>query len=131
MGFFKDLNKLSKQGKEMQKTYDPGAQMASGLEQMKQANAMMAQQTEAASAAANGTAAQLQVTGSRDTGTVLNLQPVLEIDLLVVPDGGAPYPTTIRQVVPMASLARVAPGGALRGKVDPSNPASVWIDWSA
>lgn len=130
MGFFKDLNKLNKQGKELSKNYDPGAQMQQGIAQMQQANEMMQQQTEAAQLSATGTPAQLQITASRDTGTVMNMQPVIEFDVLVMPETGAPYPTTFRQIVPMSVMAKVVPGGTLQAKVDPANPSAVWIDWT-
>ena len=48
MGFFKSMNELQKQSKEINKNCDPGQQMADGMEQMKEANAMMAAQTQAA-----------------------------------------------------------------------------------
>jgi hypothetical protein len=131
MGFFKDINRLNKQAKEIDKTWDPGAQMQQGITQMQAANAAMQQQTVAAQISATGTPAQLQITGSRDTGTVMNMQPLIELDVLVIPDGAAPYPTTVQQIVPMAVLSKVAPGATLRGKVDPATPSAVWIDWTS
>jgi hypothetical protein len=129
MGFFKDINKLQKQAKEIDKNYDSKAQLDDSLNRMKQANAMIQQQTQAAQLSMNGSPAQLQVTAARDTGTVMNMQPVLSIDLLVMPDAGAPYPVTIEQVVPVASVGRVTPGSMLRGRVDAANPSAVWVDW--
>jgi hypothetical protein len=130
VGFFKDINKLNKQAKEINKTYDPGAQMQQGIAQMQAANQMMEQQTQAAQISATGTPAQLQITASRDTGTMLNMQPLIEIDVLVMPESGAPYPTTFQQIVPLSSMGRIAAGGTLRAKVDPANPQAIWIDWA-
>ena len=131
MGFFKDLHTLKKQGDEINKTWDPAAQMQSGMAQMQAADQMLQQQTAATQLAATGTPAELQVTASRDTGTYLNMQPLLQLDLLVHPEGGAPYPTTVDQVVPVTAIGRLTPGASLRGKVDPATPTSVWIDWTA
>lgn len=131
MGFLKDLRTVSKQGKEISRNYDVGAQLAQGTAAMAQANQYLAEQTAGAQLAASGTPAELQVTGARDTGTVLNMQPVLEIDLLVQPAGGVPYPATVRQTVPLSGTGRVVPGGVLAGRVDPTNPTTVWIDWTA
>lgn len=131
MGFFKDLNRLSKQAKEIDETYDAGAQAQQGLAQMRQMNQMLQQQAQATNVATTGAPAQVQITGSRDTGTVMNMQPVLQIDVLVVPDGGVPFPTTLSQVVPMAALPRVVPGASFAGRVDPSTPGAVWIDWGS
>ncbi len=130
MGFLKDLRKLNKTGKELSKDHDPAAQMEQATASMKQAQEQMAQQTAAAGAAATGTPATLQVTGSRDTGTLVNMQPSIELQLLVTPEGGAPYPATIQQVIPMSAVGRIAPGSTLEGKVDPANPTAIWIDWS-
>ena len=94
---------------------------------------MQRRQPDAAAAqlATAGTPAQVQVTASRDSGTVVNMQPVLELDLLVQPVGGVPYPATVRQTVPLAATGRVVPGTVLTGRVDPDVPSSVWIDWTA
>jgi len=45
MGIFKDLNALKKQAKEIDKTFDPGAQMREGKQRMAAAQEMLAQQT--------------------------------------------------------------------------------------
>ena len=40
-------------------------------------------------------------------------------------------PVTVRETVPQVSLARLRMGETLRARVDPANPALVWIDWYA
>ncbi len=123
MGFLKDMKKLSTAGKEAQKNFDPAAQM-------QQATQMMAMQNAAAHVATTGTPANMQVTASRDLQTQVNMQPLVELQLLITPEGGAPYPATVQQVVPMTALSRIAPGSSLTGKVDPANQSAVWINWS-
>lgn len=130
MGIFKDLRTVSKQGKELSANRDVGAQLRQGMAAMEQANQYLADQTAATPLSSTGTPAQLHVTAARDTGTVLNMQPVLELDLLVQPDGGVPYPATVRQTVPLAATGRVVPGSVLSGRVDPTSPTAVWIDWT-
>ena len=127
MGFLKDLNKLNKQAKEIDKTWDPGAQMQAGLASMQAANDMLDQQTAPAQLATTGETATAQVLATRDTGTQLNMQPVLEIDLLVTREGSPPYPVTLRQVVALAQLGRLVPGAALSVRVDPANPQTVLL----
>jgi len=131
MGFLKDLKKLSDQGKEMSKGFDPAAQMRDATAAMEAAGQMMAQQAEAAHLAASGEPASAQVNASRDTGQVINMQPVLEMSLLVFPEGAPPYPVTLRQIVPLAQLGRLTPGSRLAVKVDPGKRDLVWIDWAA
>lgn len=95
MGFLKDINTLKKQAKEIDNTFDPGAQMREGKQRMAAAQEMMAQQTAAMRLATTGEDATAQVVAARDTGTQINLQPILEIDLLVMRDGQPPYPATV------------------------------------
>jgi hypothetical protein len=127
MGFLKDINTLKKQAKEIDKTFDPGAQMRAGKERMAAAQQMMAQQTTAAQLATTGERADAQVVSSRDTGTQINLQPMLELQLLVMRQGQPPYPATVRQMVPNAQLGLVAPGSTISVWVDPANPSTVLL----
>jgi hypothetical protein len=127
MGIFKDLSALKKQAKEIDKTFDVGASMRDGKERMAAASQMLAQQTVAAQLATTGEVAEAQIVGSRDTGTQINLQPVLELDLLVMRQGQPPYPATVRQMVANAQLGLVAPGSTVSVRIDPANPATVLL----
>ena len=43
---------------------------------------------------------------------MMNMQPVMEVDLLVLPEGRPPYPVTLRQIVETnINLGRLVPGG--------------------
>lgn len=132
MGFFKDLNKLNKQAKEIQKNQPPVKdQMANAMAQMQQANAFMAQQAAAGSAlqdpaAVDGTA---QVLAVRDTGMRVNLNATLELDLLVTLPGQPPRPVTITSVVQPQQLALAQPGTQLRVRANPATPEQALIIW--
>jgi hypothetical protein len=127
MGFLKDINTLKKQAKEIEKTFDPGAHMREGKQRMAAAQEMMAQQTAAMQLATTGEDATAQVVAARDTGTQINLQPILEIDLLVIRDGQPPYPATVRRMVAQAQLGLVAAGSTVSVRVDPANPETVLL----
>ena len=129
MGFLKDLKKMSKQSKEASKDWDPAAQMRQASAALEATSEMMAQQTGAAELAESGEPATAQVNAAHDTGTLANLQPVMEIDLLIFAEGQPPYPVTMRQIVPLAQIGRLVPGTRLPVKIDPADPGSVWIDW--
>jgi hypothetical protein len=129
MSLFKDLRKLSKQSKELSKDWDPAAQMRQASAAMEATAGMMARQTAAARLAESGESASAQVSAARDTGELVNLQPVVEIDVLIYRQGRPPYPATVRQIVPLAQLGRLAPGTQLPVRVDPDDSASIWIDW--
>jgi hypothetical protein len=131
MGFFKSVRELNKQGKEISRNWDVGAQLADAQASMAAANRMMAQQTAAANIAATGLDATATVAGLRQTGALVNYQPMVEIDLTVMAPGSPPYPATVSQVVQQVHLARLQPGATLRVKVDPANPATIWIDFLA
>lgn len=131
MGFFKDVRKLSKQAKEIEKTWDPGAQMAQVMQSMESAQAVMEQQTVAARLAVEGEPAIARVSMSRDTGQLINYQPVVEISLLVFFGGQPPYPATLREIVPLSQMGRLVPGAELKVKVDPKARETLWIDWMA
>jgi predicted patatin/cPLA2 family phospholipase len=128
MGFMKSMKDLQKQGSEMQKNMDVGGMMSNAQEQMAAATQMMADQTAAANVALNGQEATATITAVRATGTLVNYQPAVELDLTVFMDGRPPYPATVTQVVPV--LAQAVAGANLHVKVDPQNPTAVWIDWT-
>jgi len=129
MGFLKDVRKLSKQGKEMSKGLDPAARMREASAALEATSEMMARQTAAAGLAESGDPATAQVNAARDTGAVVNMQPVMEIDLLVFVEGQPPYPATLQQIVPMAQVGRLTPGTRLPIMVDRNDPGAIWIDW--
>lgn len=131
MGLFKGMRDLQKQAKEVSKGWDPGAQMANAQQQMQAASAMMAQQTEAAKIATTGIDATATITAVRQGGQMINYQPVIEIDLTVMPQGLPPYPATVSQAVPQTHLGRAQAGQTVAVKVDPENPATIWINWAA
>ena len=117
MGFMKDIRDLNKLGKEAQKDFDPAAQMRAATAQMQQ----MTAQTNLAS---SGTAATATVVAIRDTGTMVNYMPVVEVDVLVRPDGGVPWPATAVNVG-HARLAGLSPGVSITVRFDPADPSTV------
>jgi hypothetical protein len=131
MGMFRSVRQLQKQANEIQKDWDPGQQMADGMERMRQAQEFMAQQTQAANIASTGADATAMITGVTQTGAMVNFQPTLQVDLTVMPDGLPPYPATVTQVVEQAFLGKAVAGASVPIKVDPENPGSIWINWAA
>jgi hypothetical protein len=130
MGMFKSIRDLQKQGNEINKNWDVGAQLADAQAQMQNAQELMAQQTAAANAATTGLDATATIVAVRQGPGLVNFQPMIEVDLTVLRDGGMPpYPVTVKQVIPQVNLAQAQPGASFHVKVDPNNPASVWIDW--
>jgi hypothetical protein len=129
MGFFKSMSDLNKQAKQIEKTFDPGQQMKDGMAKMTAANAMMAAQTQAANLALTGIPASASIVAAQQTGALINFQPSLQLDLLVLPTGGVPYPVTVTQVVEQPFLGKAVAGSTVAVKVDSADPQVVWIDW--
>jgi len=117
MGFMKDIRDLNKLGKEAQKGYDPAQQMRDATKQMQQ---MSAQTTLLTS----GTPAPATVTALRDTGTMINYQPVIEVDVTVIPPGGIPFPAT-GTMSGHAMIGAMQPGAQVQVRYDPANPGVV------
>ena len=136
MGVFKSLRDLQKQAKEIERSSPPvGERLAAAQARMATVNQMMATQTQAASAAAlaatgaDGYAARCPVviTGMRQMGTV-NFDLLVEFDLTVTPEGSAPYPATMQQLVSQLQVGQLQAGSTLLATIDPSNPAAIWLD---
>lgn len=133
MGLFKDIDNLRKQAKEIGDNYDSKGNLDRGMGRLREAQQMMADQTQAARSAANaqtgGVEATAIIAAVAQSNTMVNYQPALRIDLTVLPDGRPPYPATVLQVVAQIHLAKAAAGRSVPVKVDPADPTSIWIDW--
>jgi hypothetical protein len=134
MGMFKSMRDLQKQAREIERNAPPVAdRMAAAQARMANLNQMMATQTHAANAAAAGLAdgsavrRTVTITGMRQIG-MMNFDLLVEFDLTVLPDGGAPYPATTQQRISQLQVAKLQPGVTLQAAVDPSNPAAIWLD---
>lgn len=126
---FKSMRDLQKQANEINKDWDPGAQMKDGMQRMQEANEMMAQQTQAANMALTGTPAKASIISVVQTGAMVNFQPTMQIELNVFPDGQPPYPATVTQVVEQPFLGKAMAGQQVAVKIDPEHRETVWIDW--
>jgi hypothetical protein len=127
VGFFKDLNKLNKQGKELEKNWDVGEQLAGAQASMAQANQFMAQQTAAANAVVTGKQGSASVTAIRGSSAMVNMQPVVELDLTVFPPDGPPYPATVSQPIAAPLLGQVQPGCTVPVAIDAGDPLVVHV----
>ena len=135
MGFMKDMKKLSDQGKALQKQYPVQDQLANAQTSMANANAMMANMAQASAAATmamtTGVDATATITSARQTGAMINYNPVVELQLLVMMPNGVPMPVTRQETVMQLHLGRCQTGANLKVKVDPNDPNNLWIDWNS
>jgi hypothetical protein len=76
---------------------------------------------------ATGTVATGIVKGIRDTGTMVNMHPQIELDLEVTIPGQPAYPVTTRQVVSPVNIPQIQPGNPVSLRVDPMDVNRVLI----
>ena len=131
MGMFKAMRDLQKETHEISKNTDFSQMRKDGNARMAAAQEQMAEMTRQANLQTTGVTCAATVVATRDTGGMVNMQPIVEIDLTVLPDGLPPYPVTIRQTISPIHMATIQPGSSLSVKVDPNDPSSVFIDMMA
>ena len=147
MSLFKDMRKMRKDAKAMQREASGGKSSFAMLrETMQQAPGMMAEgltamgqmQTDNADSqrvVASGIDARATFMAARETGIAVGgegfEQPIAEIDLDLSIPGQPTARTTIRQVVPRLSFGRLVPGAVFPVKVDPMDHSKVVILWDA
>ena len=141
MGMFKDLKKLSDQGKEAQRKQGKRTGMIGMMRDMPDT---LHQATEAVDDAmalqdemgkqnqllASGTPGKASIKSFTDTGTLVNFNPQVVLDLSV-DTGSGPYDVQVTTSVPQVMLGRLQPGGTVGVKVDPADKNSIAIDWAA
>lgn len=93
MGFIKALVQTTKMGYEMQNNWDVGAQLSDAQTSMAQMQQMMAQQTAGANLSVTGLDGIATINAVRQHGGMINMQPIVELDLTVLVSGApAPVP---------------------------------------
>ena len=133
MGMFRDMKDMmqtvrSDELKELKKKADAQPKR-SMLEGVKIANAAYddAMATQAGAAGMAGTAGTAIVNAIRDTGTLINMAPVCELDLTVTVPGKEPYAVKHRQLIAHSALARFQPGATFSVRVDAGDPSRLVI----
>ena len=141
MGMFKDIKKLSDQGKEANKK---AGRPTSMLGMLKDTPNMIHQATDAVDDAmalqedmqkqqallTTGTPGKATIKGFTDTGTLVNFNPQVVLDLSVEVEGKGAYDAALTTSVPQIYLAQLQPGAKIGVRVDPSDPSSIAIDWA-
>jgi len=146
MGLFASYVKVMKLTNEMEKNSDVKgdlARMQAGMNGANQTLATMTAQRQAAERAAIDGPVDGPVDGRLDrieaaatvtefvpTGMVIAGRPVIELQLVVVLPGGIPLPVAHSTAIDPAQASRLVPGARIVVTLDPSDPASLRIDWS-
>jgi len=132
MGLFKDINTLKKQAKAADKTWDPGAQARDANARMREMNQSFASATAAMAAPpADSIVAAAHVVSVGMANGMINANPIVPIELMVLQPGLPPRSVAISAVVPMNQMHRLQPGASVPVRLSASDPSAVAIDWSA
>ena len=132
MGLFKDIKKLSDQGKEINKTFDPGAQARSATEQMKAMNQQMAATTAAMNATPmeGGIEANATIVSIGQTAGMMNMDPIMPLELLIQQEGAPPRPMSATVIVPMGQMVRLQAGATLPVRLSSTDATALAVDWA-
>lgn len=142
MGMFRDMKEgfqvlRSDELKDLKKKADaqPKRSMMDGLKMANEAmdNVPVWQQQAADMQAAmanggvyaSGVAGNATVTAISDTGTFVNNQPVMELDLTVSVPGKDPYPVKHRQLIAMSQIPNFQPGKSFPVHVDQQDATKI------
>jgi hypothetical protein len=87
------------------------------------------QMATSARLATDGVDGRATIESVRDTGTLVNYDPVVEMQLQVQGPGGSPYRVLHRGTVPKLAVGRLTPGSSLPIKINRNNPQEVAIAW--
>ena len=142
MGMFKDINKLKNQGKDMQKAQgkrtgmigmlrDTPSTISQASSAIDDAMALQAQIQGEQALLTSGTPGRATIQNFTDTGTLVNFNPQVVLDLEVTVAGQAPYASQLTTAVPQVYLSRLQPGAEVGVKVDPADGSKLTIDWTA
>ncbi|GGM70377.1 hypothetical protein ACFFX1_07205 [Dactylosporangium sucinum] len=129
MGLFGDLRKLQRQAKEIDRTWDPGAQLRAGMAQMQHVEQQLQAQTADLELVRTGVPGAATIIGLADTGTRVNLEPLVRISLLVEVAGRPPYPVTREVLLPLHASAQAGVGQRVSVLVDPRQPDHILVRW--
>jgi hypothetical protein len=142
MGMFKDINKMTKQAKDIQKSQgkrtgmigmlrDTPGNISRASSAVDDAMALQADIQKQQALLTSGTQGKATIKNFSDTGTLVNFNPQVVLDLEVACPGQAAYDAQLTTSVPQIYLSRLQPGGSVGVRVDPSDPTSIAIDWAA
>lgn len=133
MGFFKDIRQLQKTAEAMTPPEYRG--LGGGMRQMRdgvaQANQMLgglaAEAQKAQTLMATGRQGTATIRALHDTGTTVNDNPVVELDLEVAVDGLQPYSVRHRQTIARLAVPSFQPGLTVPVRVDAHDPQSLIV----
>ena len=141
MGMFKDIKKLKDQGDAAMKAQGKRTGMIGMLRDMPDtlhqateavddAMALQAEMGKQQQLLATGTPGVATIKGFTDTGTLVNFNPQVVLDVSIEAGGKPAYDAQVTTSVPQMHIPLVQPGNKIGVKVDPTDPSAIAIDWT-
>ncbi len=76
----------------------------------------------------SGTPAQATIQNVWQTGTYVNNNPQIGMQLEVRPPNGVPYQTQVNAIIPLVNIPQFQPGAVVPVKIHPTDPSKVALD---
>jgi hypothetical protein len=76
----------------------------------------------------SGTPAQATIQNVWQTGTYVNNNPQIGMQLEVRPPSGAPYQAQVNAIIPLVNIPQFQPGAVVPVKIHPTDPSKVALD---
>ena len=76
----------------------------------------------------SGTPAQATIQQVWPTGTYVNNNPQIGMQLEVRPPTGLPYTAQLKAVIPLVNIPQFQPGAVVPVKIHPTDPSKVALD---
>ncbi len=81
-------------------------------------------------ATVDGIEASAQVVAAGNPTGMLNTDPIVPVELLVIQDGLPPRPVSLSIIVPTLQLHRLQAGALLPVRISRSDPSALAVDWA-
>ena len=117
--------------KDFPKTKGFGESMRDGAQRMSSAAEMLKEQNKMNRLGSEGVPIKVKIIGFKDTGTMINNDPVLEFQLEVLKEHRYDnyYINSHRQIVSKIILPRIQTGNEYPARLDPTDKNCVHISW--
>lgn len=92
--------------------------------------AMQADMAKQQALLTTGTPGTATIKAITDTGTLVNFNPQVVIDMEIAVEGQAAYADQLTTSVPQIHIPLIQPGNTIGVRVDPADPSSVALDWA-
>jgi hypothetical protein len=76
----------------------------------------------------SGTPAQATIQNVWQTGTYVNNNPQIGMQLEVRPPSGVPYQAQVNAIIPLVNIPQFQPGAVVPVKIHPTDPSKVALD---